>query len=39
LLQSGMVGSYILFMVLSIVVLFVIFWNQIQIVEFLQKVF
>jgi len=39
LLQSGMVGSYILFMVLSIVVLFLIFWNQIQIVEFLQKVF
>jgi NADH-quinone oxidoreductase subunit L len=39
LLQSGLVGNYILFMVLSIVVLFLIFWNQIQIVEFLQKVF
>jgi NADH-quinone oxidoreductase subunit L len=39
LLQSGLVGNYILFMVLSIVVLFLIFWNQIQIVEFLQKIF
>jgi NADH-quinone oxidoreductase subunit L len=39
LLQSGLVGNYILFMVLSVVVLFLIFWNQIQIVEFLHKVF
>lgn len=39
LLQSGLVGNYILFMVLSIVVLFLIFWNQTQIVEFLQKIF
>jgi len=39
LLQSGLVGNYILFMVLSIVVLFLIFWNQTQIVQFLQKVF
>lgn len=39
LLQSGLAGSYILFMVLSIVVLFLIFWNQTTIVQFLQKVF
>lgn len=39
LLQSGLAGSYILFMVLSIVVLFLIFWNQTQIVQFLEKVF
>ncbi len=39
LLQSGLAGNYILFMVLSIVVLFLIFWNQIQIVQFLQKIF
>lgn len=39
LLQSGQVGNYILFMVLSIVVLFLIFWNQTQIVQFLQKIF
>ncbi len=39
LLQSGLVGNYILFMVLSIVVLFLIFWNQINIVQFLQKIF
>jgi NADH-quinone oxidoreductase subunit L len=39
LLQSGQVGSYILFMVLSIVVLFLVFWNQAIILQFLQKVF
>jgi NADH-quinone oxidoreductase subunit L len=39
LLQSGLVGNYILFMVLSIVVLFLIFWNQTVIVNFLQKIF
>ncbi len=39
LLQSGQVGNYILFMVLSIVVLFSIFWYQGQIVEFIQKIF
>jgi NADH-quinone oxidoreductase subunit L len=39
LLQSGLAGNYILFMVLSIVVLFLIFWNQIQIVQFLEKIF
>ena len=39
LLQSGQVGNYILFMVLSIVVLFLVFWNQEIIVQFLQKIF
>ncbi len=39
LLQSGQVGSYILFMVLSIAVLFLVFWNQEIIVQFLQKIF
>ena len=39
LLQSGQVGSYILFMVLSIVVLFLVFWNQAVIFSFLQKIF
>jgi NADH-quinone oxidoreductase subunit L len=39
LLQSGLVGSYILFMVLSIVVLFLVFWNQTIILQFLQKIF
>ncbi|MBN9298872.1 MAG: NADH-quinone oxidoreductase subunit L [Filimonas sp.] len=39
LLQSGQVGNYILFMVLSIVVLFLVFWNQAIILQFLQKVF
>ena len=39
LLQSGQVGNYILFMVLSIVVLFVIFWNQAVIISFIEKIF
>ena len=39
LLQSGQVGNYILFMVLSITVLFIVFWNQEIIVQFLQKIF
>lgn len=39
LIQSGQVGSYILFMVLSIAVLFVVFWNQDKILEFLQYIF
>jgi NADH-quinone oxidoreductase subunit L len=38
-LQSGLVGNYILFMVLSIVVLFLVFWNQTIILQFLQKIF
>lgn len=39
LIQSGQVGNYILFMVLSIAVLFLVFWNQDAIVAFLQKIF
>ena len=39
LLQSGQVGSYILFMILSIAMLFVIFWNQDLIMQFFQKIF
>lgn len=39
LLQSGLVGSYILFMVLSITVLFLVFWNQEIIKAFLQNMF
>jgi NADH-quinone oxidoreductase subunit L len=39
LLQSGLVGNYILFMVLSIVVLFLVFWNQAIILSFFQKLF
>lgn len=39
LVQSGMVGNYILIMVLSITVLFMVFWNQDMILGFLQKIF
>lgn len=39
LLQSGQVGNYILFMVMSIVVLFLVFWNQAVILQFFEKVF
>ncbi|HRI22812.1 MAG TPA: NADH-quinone oxidoreductase subunit L, partial [Panacibacter sp.] len=39
LLQSGQVGSYILFMVLSIAVLFSVFWYQEYIIPLLQKIF
>lgn len=39
LIQSGQVGNYILFMVLSIAVLFLVFWNQDIILAFLQKTF
>lgn len=39
LIQSGMVGNYILIMVLSITVLFMVFWNQDLIIGFLQKIF
>ena len=39
LLQSGQVGNYILFMVLSIVMLFIVFWNQAVIIAFVEKVF
>lgn len=39
LVQSGQVGGYILMMVLSLVVLFVVFWNQAYILEFFRWVF
>lgn len=39
LVQSGQVGGYILMMVLSLVVLFVIFWNQAYILQFIHWVF
>lgn len=39
LLQSGQVGSYILFMVLSITVFFLVFWNQDNIAHFLTNIF
>ncbi len=39
LVQNGRVGNYILLMVFSIVVLFVIFWNQTNIIGFFQKIF
>ena len=39
LIQSGQVGNYILFMVLSIVVLFVVFWQQDKIIHFMQTIF
>lgn len=39
LVQSGQVGGYILMMVLSLVVLFVIFWNQAYILTFIHWIF
>lgn len=39
LVQNGRVGTYILLMVFSIVVLFVVFWNQTNIIDFFQKIF
>jgi NADH-quinone oxidoreductase subunit L len=39
LVQSGQVGGYILMMVLSLVVLFVAFWNQAYILKFIHWVF
>lgn len=39
LLQSGSIGSYILFIVLSVVVLFLVFWNQAEIVGLINKIF
>lgn len=39
LVQSGLVGNYILIMVLSITVLFLVFWNQDVLMGFLQKIF
>ncbi len=39
LVQNGKVGTYILLMVFSIVLLFVVFWNQTNIIDFFQKIF
>jgi len=39
LVQNGKVGTYILLMVFSIVILFLVFWNQTNIIEFFQKIF
>lgn len=39
LVQSGQVEGYLLYMVLSIVLLFLAFWNQAFIVNLLQKIF
>lgn len=39
LLQSGQVGNYIVFMVISIVVLFIVFWNQSVIINFFEDIF
>ncbi|MEO8710786.1 MAG: NADH-quinone oxidoreductase subunit L [Parafilimonas sp.] len=39
LVQNGKVGTYIMFMVFSILVLWLIFWNQADIINFFQKIF
>ena len=39
LVQSGQVGGYILMMVLSLVVLFLVFWNQAYISHFISIIF
>ncbi|MEP6683475.1 MAG: NADH-quinone oxidoreductase subunit L [Parafilimonas sp.] len=39
LVQNGKVGTYILLMVFSVVILFVVFWNQTNIIDFFQKIF
>lgn len=39
LIQSGQVGGYILVMILSFAILFVVFWNQAQIVEWVKYIF
>ncbi|MGF7230858.1 NADH-quinone oxidoreductase subunit L [Arachidicoccus sp.] len=39
LVQSGQVGSYILMMVLSLVILFLVFWNQAYIAHFVSVIF
>ncbi len=38
-MQSGSIGNYILVMVLSIVILFAIYWNQAEIAKLLGKMF
>ncbi|HEY2728142.1 MAG TPA: NADH-quinone oxidoreductase subunit L [Parafilimonas sp.] len=37
--QNGKVGNYILYMVFSIAILWAIFWNQTNIIDFFQKIF
>ncbi len=39
LIQNGSTGNYILFMVLSVVVIFLVIWNQTDIVSFFKKIF
>ena len=39
LVQNGKVGTYIMFMVFSILVLWLVFWNQTDIINFFQKIF
>lgn len=39
LVQNGQVGSYILYMVLSMVILFLLWWNQPILTKFIQKIF
>ncbi len=39
LIQNGRVGTYILYMVFAIAVLWAVLWNQIDIVNFFQKIF
>ena len=39
LVQNGKVGTYIMFMVFSILVLWLVFWNQADIINFFQKIF
>ncbi len=39
LVQSGQIGNYILMMVMSICLLWAVFWYQTTIIEFLQKIF
>jgi len=39
LVQNGKVGTYILLMIFSIIVLWLLFWNQTTITNFFQKIF
>lgn len=39
LVQNGKVGTYILYMVFSIAILWAVFWNQADIINFFQKIF
>jgi len=37
--QNGKVGTYILYMVFSIAILWAVLWNQTDIINFFQKIF